>query len=158
MENRSNSSNSHAGNRKKKKNICHRCDDDWTPGHKCRNNEIIQCKIINGKEVQVFAKEVSSDSNTDTKSKGRTTLGKSSFEDKAFPRGRQCYEYLNDILIIDNKLLFTKVKERNPSLCPSLCMLKPYKGEPHCNILSSSINTLLLFILNHGSRTRFLTL
>ena len=28
----------------------------------------IQCKIINGKEVQVSAKEVSSDSNTDTES------------------------------------------------------------------------------------------
>ena len=41
MENRSKSSNSYADNRKKKKNICHRCDDDWTPGHKCRNNETI---------------------------------------------------------------------------------------------------------------------
>ena len=58
------------------------------------------------------------------------TLEKSSFEDEAFPRGRKCYEYLNDILIINNKLLCTKVKGRNPSLC----MLKPYKGEPHCNI------------------------
>ena len=51
-------------NRKRKK-TCRRCGDDWTPGHKCRNNETIQCKIINGKEVQVCAKEVSSDSNTD---------------------------------------------------------------------------------------------
>ena len=53
---------------KKKKNICRQCGDDWTPGHKCRNNQIIQCRIINGKEVQVSAPEISSDSNTDTKS------------------------------------------------------------------------------------------
>ena len=68
MENRSKSSNSYADNRKKKKNICRRCGDDWTPGHKCRNNETIQFKIINGKEVQVFAQETLSDSNTDTES------------------------------------------------------------------------------------------
>ena len=51
------------------------------------------------------------------------------------------YEYVNDILIINNKLLITKVKGCNPSLC----MLKPYKGEPHCNTLSSSINILLFY-------------
>ena len=62
------SSNSYADNIKKKKNICRRCGDDWTPGHKCRNNETIQCKIINGKELQVSVQETSSDSNTDTKS------------------------------------------------------------------------------------------
>ena len=56
MENRSKSSNGYSDNKKKKKkNICHRCGDDWTPGHKCRNNETIQYKIINGKEVQVSA-------------------------------------------------------------------------------------------------------
>ena len=53
----------------KKKNICRRCGDDWTHGHKCKNNEIIQCKIINGKEVQVSAQDTSSNSNIDTESK-----------------------------------------------------------------------------------------
>ena len=67
MENRSKSSNGYSDNKKKKKkNICRRCGDDWTHGHKCRNNETIQCKIINGKEVQVFAQETLSDSNTIT--------------------------------------------------------------------------------------------
>ena len=61
------SSNSYSDNKKKKKkNICRRCGDDWTPGHKCRNKQTIECKIINGKEVQVSTQEVSSDSNTDT--------------------------------------------------------------------------------------------
>ena len=70
MENRSKSSNGYSDNKKKKKkNICRRCSDDWTLGHKCRNNEIIQCKIINGKEVQVSVQETSSDFNTDTESK-----------------------------------------------------------------------------------------
>ena len=64
-ENRSNSSNSYYDNRKKNKNICHRCCDYWTLGHKCRDNQTIHCRIINGKEVQVFASETSSDSNTD---------------------------------------------------------------------------------------------
>ena len=68
MENRSKSSNSYVDNRKKKKSICCQCGDDSTPGHKCRNNETIQCKIINGKEVQISAKEVSSDSNIEIES------------------------------------------------------------------------------------------
>ena len=37
-------------------------------GHKCRNNQTIQCIIINGKEVQVSKSEILSDSNTDTDS------------------------------------------------------------------------------------------
>ena len=53
----------------KKKNICHRCGDDLTLGDKCRNNQTIPCRIINGKEVQVSAPEISFDSNTDTNSK-----------------------------------------------------------------------------------------
>ena len=68
MENRSKSSNNYSDNREKKKNICRQCDDDWTLGHKCRNNQTLQCRIINGKEVQVSAPEISSDSNTDTES------------------------------------------------------------------------------------------
>ena len=56
-------------------------------------------------------------------------IKKSSFEDKDLPIGRQSYDYLNDILIINNKLIITKVKGCNPSLC----MLKTYKGEPHHN-------------------------
>ena len=51
-----------------KKNTCRQCGDDWTPGHKCRNSQTIQCRIINGKEVQVFAQQISSDSNTNTES------------------------------------------------------------------------------------------
>ena len=90
-ENRSKSSNSYSDNRKKKKNICRRCGDDWT-SHKCRNNQTIQCKIINGEEVQVSTQETSFDSNTDTKSEWKTTLGEYlSFEDKSFLRGRKCY-------------------------------------------------------------------
>ena len=58
-----------------------------------------------------------------------------------FPKEESCYEYLNDVLMIKNKLLITEVKWRNPSLC----MLNPYKDEPHCNTLSSAINILLFY-------------
>ena len=75
MENISKSSNSYVDNRKKKKNICRQCGDDWTPGHKRRNNQIIKCIITNGEEVQVSAPEISSDSNTDTDSEWRMILG-----------------------------------------------------------------------------------
>ena len=60
VENRSKMYNRQFNNRKKKKNTCPPCSDDWIPNHKCRDRQTVHCKIINGKEVQVSAEEISS--------------------------------------------------------------------------------------------------
>jgi len=53
---------------KRKKNTCRRCGEKWSLGHKCTTNHSYQCKIIDGKEVQVAVESDTSDSDREENS------------------------------------------------------------------------------------------
>jgi hypothetical protein len=52
----------------KKKNNCHKCGENWTPGHRCEDNSLHYFIILDGKQVEVLKTkdEITIEYNTDS--------------------------------------------------------------------------------------------